>query len=206
MPSSSSFIKDYIGILLFLIFEVILFCFVIQVGYIPSESMTPTIPAKAVYVGLRLDHSYQRGEIVTFYSQEYKKDMIKRIVGVGGDTITFSNGQVLVNGNVQDEPYLSDSISTASPQVSFTVPDGCVFLLGDNRTNSLDARYWQHPYISTQDIKSAFLLYIPIPTEKSNPVFYLIVFGIAIVIGILTLLVDRFRRSIHPTATKENIK
>lgn len=67
---------------------------------------------------------------------------VKRIVGMPGDTVDIKNGEVLVNGEVLDEPYYDGvtGITDYSTEYPFTVSDGCVFVMGDNRPNSKDSR------------------------------------------------------------------
>ena len=76
-----------------------------------------------------------------------------------GDVIEFKDGYVVINGQYTDESdYLDESVETYSlTNETFTVPDGSYFLLGDNRENSYDARYWASPYISADDILGKYM-------------------------------------------------
>jgi len=127
----------------------------VQAFYIPSASMEPTLQ-----VGDRVlvnkwsyrIHDVNRGDIVVFSKppteQSDIKDLIKRVVGLPGETVTIDNNHVLINGQVLDESYLPDGTLTqpvgtygCAPANPCVVPDGSVFVMGDNRTNSKDSRY-----------------------------------------------------------------
>jgi signal peptidase I len=94
----------------------------------------------------------QRGDIIVFrFPEDEEKDFIKRIVGTPGDTIQLRNKAVLVNGVVLDDKSFTQRIDpgvidgTINPRDNFgpvTVPDGAYFVMGDNRDQSLDSRFW----------------------------------------------------------------
>lgn len=142
----------------------ITFHFFLMMARIPSESMEPTIMVHDWTIGDRnaySDEAPQRGDIVNFYQAEEDTIMVKRVIGLPGETVSFENDRVHINGEELDESaYLDDDVLTECDE-TFTVPDGCVFLLGDNREVSLDARYWENPYISYEDIKCQVNVIIP---------------------------------------------
>ena len=83
------------------------------------------------------------------------KDLIKRVIGLPGETVELRDGKVFIDGEELDEPYLPEGTRTdpADPsRDTFVVPDDCVFVMGDNRGASRDARYWQHPCVPEGDI------------------------------------------------------
>jgi signal peptidase I len=83
----------------------------------------------------------QRGDIIVFRSPvDPTKDFIKRVIGVPGDTVEVRGGQVYVNGNAIDEPYIRDRAPYIAPRQ--VVPPGHYFVLGDNRPNSSDSHVW----------------------------------------------------------------
>ena len=92
----------------------------------------------------------------------------QRVIGLPGDTVSFSGGYVYINGQRLEEEYLDQQGGTISPdQSSFTVPEGCLFFLGDNRSGSNDARYWEESYIPVGNVKARVLLAISLTGGSS---------------------------------------
>ena len=87
--------------------------------------------------------------------------MVKRIIALGGDTvdIDFETGAVTLNGAVLEEPYISAPTTTGyDVEFPVTVPEGCVFVMGDNRPRSLDGRSTEVGFIDERDILGKVLL------------------------------------------------
>lgn len=129
-----------------LVLALILRTFVIQAFWIPSGSMIPTLePGDRVLV-LKFWYSLpklepKRGQIVVFkYPVDPRRDFVKRVIGVPGDTVEIRNGTVFVNGAELFEPYVKNHDSYNMEQI--IVPDDKYFCLGDNRPNSQDGRFW----------------------------------------------------------------
>lgn len=123
-------------------------------AYVPTGSMIPTImPEDRLFVTYLHDLStLERGDIVVFNSREYGNCFVKRLIGLGGETVVIeSDGSVWINGEYLEEPYVIYPETSLESQ-RFEIPEGSYLFLGDNRQNSLDARYWQEPYISAQDV------------------------------------------------------
>ncbi|MGG6269078.1 signal peptidase I [Leptolyngbya sp. AN03gr2] len=123
--------------------------FVAEVRYIPSESMIPTLQVGDRIIVEKLSYrlrSPQRNDIVVFSatpelrSQNLKDDLIKRVIGLPGDTIRVQSGKLFLNGKPIAEPYLQ-----ASPNYNYgpaIVPQNRYFVLGDNRNHSYDSHLW----------------------------------------------------------------
>lgn len=132
-----------------LLVAVLIKTFLFQAFYIPSGSMEPTLrPGDRVLVNkLSYDlHAIHRGDIVVFKRPPAEandptiKDLIKRVIGLPGDTISGHDGQVYINGNALKESYLPRGTATSDFPPS-TVPKDQYFVMGDNRGNSKDSRY-----------------------------------------------------------------
>ncbi|WP_344442337.1 signal peptidase I [Kitasatospora nipponensis] len=110
---------------------------------VPTGSMAPTIAAGDTVLARKVDGgAVGRGDIVVFRDQAWGGEtLVKRVVGVGGDTVVCCDAQhrLTVNGTSIDEPYLAPSTVPVSP-FSAVVPAGRLFLLGDNRIGSQDSR------------------------------------------------------------------
>ncbi|MCX4670314.1 signal peptidase I [Streptomyces sp. NBC_01381] len=110
---------------------------------VPTGSMTPTIGAGDRVLAQRIDGSeVRRGDVVVFRQASWGDlPMVKRVVGVGGDRISCcTDGKLVVNGKQVAEPYLPDGAGVAATGIpATTVPKGRLFLLGDERSGSLDS-------------------------------------------------------------------
>ena len=120
----------------------ILFTFAFRVVNVDGSSMKPTLHNKDKIVVSTVGYEPQKGDIVVISETESMNEpLVKRIIAVGGDTvdINFTTGVVTVNGNEEDYTH---ELTTQQFDIAFpiTVPEGTVFVLGDNRGNSLDSR------------------------------------------------------------------
>lgn len=119
----------------------ILFRFVLGVGWVSGVSMQPTYRDGTMVVHFRLAKSYRVGDVasVKMPSGEY---YIKRVVAVAGDTVELIDGRVYVNGVAETGAYVNGETLPQGEGVSYplTVPNGRIFVLGDNRVDSVDSR------------------------------------------------------------------
>ena len=138
--------------------------FIVEAFYIPSESMVPTLEVgDRVFVNKFIYRfaEPERGDIVVFESIEgSEQDLIKRVVAVPGDTVAVQNGVLFVNGQPQEEPYVNDALPDGSFFGPTTVPEDSVFVMGDNRGNSRDSRFFGPVSISNVE-GEAFLTFWP---------------------------------------------
>jgi signal peptidase I len=111
---------------------------------VPTDSMAPTVSAGDRVLALRIDgDEVRRGDVVVFSDPVWgDAPMVKRIVGVGGDTVACctEEGLLSVNGEPVEEPYLDEESRTSPQEFSAEVPEGELFLIGDHRLDSLDSR------------------------------------------------------------------
>jgi len=121
--------------------------FLLQAFYIPSLSMSPTLELQDRVLVNKLSydlHDINRGDVVVFRSPKTNdsetKDLIKRVVGLPGETIESQGGQVLIDGIALAEGYLQPGIDPGPPVERQVIPQGHVFVMGDNRSQSKDSR------------------------------------------------------------------
>lgn len=178
-----SLVREYVeAILIALVLALFIRTFIVQAFKIPSGSMEPTLLIgdhllvnKFIY-GIKNPftgetwvsiHKPEHRDIIVFkYPVNPDQDFIKRVIGVEGDTVEMIDKKLLVNG----EPFVVDSAvyrdhkiipSGAQPRDNFgpiTVPEGSLFVMGDNRDNSYDSRFWK--FVKLTEVKGkAFILY-----------------------------------------------
>ncbi len=129
---------------------------------VPTGSMENTIMTKDRILALRTSYwfdSPERGDVVVFRypdDPEQKILYVKRVIGVGGDTVEVKDGDVYVNGVVQEEPYIKEV--TEGNFGPYEVPEGRYFMMGDNRNRSLDARYWENKFVEEDAILGKVVL------------------------------------------------
>jgi signal peptidase I len=122
--------------------------FLLQAFYIPSLSMAPTLKVNDRVLVNKLSydlHEVNRGDLVVFESPPNEgsqtKDLIKRVIGLPGETVESRDGQIYINGQVLEEPYLGPDVTTG-PLEKVTVPADHLWVMGDNRPNSRDSRFF----------------------------------------------------------------
>ena len=158
---------EYVKMIIFvLIFVLVVNNFLIINAKIPSPSMEDTIMTGDRIFGNRLAYVFgdpQRFDIVIFrYPDDESQLFIKRIIGLPGETVEIIDGKVYIDGS---ETPLDDSFTPETPTGNYgpyTVPENCYFMLGDNRNNSKDSRFWQNTFVERDAILGkAVLKYFP---------------------------------------------
>ncbi|WP_128977507.1 signal peptidase I [Streptomyces roseicoloratus] len=111
---------------------------------VPTDSMTPTLDVGSKVLAERVDGAdVKRGDVVVFQDPLWGDvPMVKRVVGVGGDTVACcgAGGRLTINGTPVDEPYLQAGKMVSRENFTASVPEGSLFLLGDERHTSMDSR------------------------------------------------------------------
>jgi signal peptidase I len=174
--------------------------FVVQAFKIPTGSMennlligdhllvnkfvfAPTL-GRAEQTLLPID-TIRRGDVIVFkYPEEPERDFIKRVIGLPGETLELRNKQVFINGKALDEPYVHflvppDQTASDDEETDFdvrrrygpvTVPQGHYFMMGDNRDNSQDSRYWG--FLPREYVKGrALFVYFSFNDEPTSGIF-----------------------------------
>ncbi len=130
--------------------------FILLNAKVPSGSMENTIMTGDRLFGFRLSYLFsdpERGDIVIFkYPDDESINYIKRIIGLPGETVTIKKGTVYINGSPLKEDYLKEEWLIANDGMEFQVPEGYYFMMGDNRNNSKDSRYWNNTYVARDKI------------------------------------------------------
>ena len=148
-----NFFNDWIvPVVIAVVIAILINKFLIYKVYIPSSSMEPTLNVGDRLLVTRVynPEKLHRGDIVVFDSDELNETVIKRLIGLPGDTIKIDGTSVYVNGKKLDEPYVKYQMDSYG---IYKVPEGKYFFLGDNRANSNDSRFWKNPYISGDKIR-----------------------------------------------------
>ena len=115
---------------------------------VPTESMEPTIMPGDRLIGSKLSYRFgepERGDIITFHGPEGSGSyLVKRIVGLPGETVTIVSGEVFIDGESVPlmEEYINPDETPTGDCGPYVVPEGCYFVMGDNRNHSYDSRYW----------------------------------------------------------------
>jgi signal peptidase I len=143
-----------------LLIAVLIKAFLFQAFYIPSDSMVPTLKTNDRVIVNKLSyhmHSVHRGDIVVFTTPKGPdgkpidptiKDLVKRVIGLPGDVISAKSGHILINGKAIRESYLRTGMQTSCESFAAQcfplgpIPAHHYFVMGDNRDNSRDSRYF----------------------------------------------------------------
>jgi signal peptidase I len=185
-------IREFIeGIIAAVLIALLITTFIVKMYKIPSRSMVPTLLVgdqlvvnKFIY-GIKIPYfrntilsitDPQRGDIVVFiYPQDRSLDFIKRVIGTGGDKIEIKDKKIFINGKVFTDNigiYSDKMIYPASlqPRDNFgpvTVPKGSLFVMGDNRDESMDSRFWG--FVDLKDVQGkAFIIYWSWNPDEQN--------------------------------------
>lgn len=129
--------------------------FVAMLAYVPTGSMKPTIFEGDRILVLRYLHnsSFNRGDLVVFSGKSVineNKLLVKRVIGLPGETVSIKDGVVYINAVPLQEDYVKNNMNFN--MTDLVIPEGEYFVLGDNRINSYDARYWDVKTVKQADI------------------------------------------------------
>ena len=141
---------------------VLVFSFFFRIIQVDGASMVPTLQNGDKLIVWGAGYEPQRGDVVIVDSYTaYGKPLVKRVIAKGGDTISidYASGIVTVNGEVLDEDYIAEPTYLGyDVEFPYTVPEGTVFVMGDNRNNSTDSRDTRVGCVDERDIMGAAVL------------------------------------------------
>jgi len=158
-------IKNIEGIIIAILIALFIRAFVVQAFHIPSGSMEPTlVPGDYIlvnkfiygiripYINIRLFYYKQpkRGDVIVFmYPKDPSKDFIKRVIAIQGETVQIIAGKIYIDNTLIPDPWAyfdknepPGFISAVENFGPVVVPEGSLFVMGDNRNNSEDSRFW----------------------------------------------------------------
>lgn len=174
----SSNVYDWVSsIIIAVIAVVVLLTFCFRLIDVDGQSMEPTLINTDKVVVTNLFYTPNDGDVVVIsHAEHYDKPLVKRVIATEGQSlkIDFATNQVFVDGELVDEPYIQGYIKEGDAQIPEIIPEGKVFVMGDNRPNSLDSRYEEIGLIDEDSIigKAQFVI---IPHTYKNgsltPVF-----------------------------------
>ena len=173
MSSLGEDAKDWgISIVAAVVMALLIRTFIVELYIVDGPSMRPTLQHEERLVVSKFIYKIrnpEKGEILIFrYPRDPSRDFIKRVIAVGGDTIEIKEGRVYVNDQMLKEDYILEKTRTEYPKV--TVPEGTVFVMGDNRNNSDDSRFADVGFVPLDLIKGkAMLVFWPFDNFKSLP-------------------------------------
>ena len=166
MSSLGEEAKDWIvSIATAIVLALIIRTFIVELYLVDGPSMRPTLQSAERLVVNKFIYRFrepQRGEILVFqYPRDPRRDFIKRVIAVPGDTIEIKDGQVYVNSQLMNEPYILSKTRGDYPLAE--VPAGHIFVMGDNRPVSIDSRSTSVGCIAEENIiGKVFLRVFPV--------------------------------------------
>lgn len=142
--------------------------FVIINADVPTGSMENTIMPGDRLIGNRLAYLKEgpkRGDVVIFHYPDDEEDLyVKRVIGLPGETVVIEDAKVYIDGNEEPlaEDYLKEEWVAATGPYTFLVPEDSYLVMGDNRNDSWDARFWSNTYVARKKILGkASVIYWP---------------------------------------------
>lgn len=144
---------------------ILIITFVFTMVIVDGRSMQHTLESGDKIVVTKMGYQPKDGDVIVVGKSEegYSKPIVKRVIATEGQTlkIDFENQQVIVDGKVLDEPYISSETIEGTAEIPEVIPEGYVFVMGDNRYISMDSRYKDIGLVNVDDIvgKAVFVVF-----------------------------------------------
>ena len=169
--STAEEIKDWVvSIVIAVALAMFIRTFIVELYVVDGPSMRPTLESEERLVVNKFIYRLrppEKGEVLVFqYPRDPSRDFIKRVIATPGDTIEIREGRVLVNDQLLTEDYILEKTRSEYPKS--TVPEGRIFVMGDNRNNSEDSRFADVGFVPYDLIKGkAMIVFWPISAYKT---------------------------------------
>ncbi len=166
-------VKDWVmSIAIAVVAALLIRTFIVELYVVDGPSMRPTLQHdERLVVNKFIYHlrAPEKGEVIIFrYPRDPSRDFIKRVIATAGDTIEIKDGHVYVNDQLLREDYILEKTRTEYPKV--TIPEGTIFVMGDNRNNSEDSRFPDVGFVPLDLVKGkAVLIFWPTSEIKTLP-------------------------------------
>lgn len=151
------------SILVAIVLALVIRAFLVEVFLVQGQSMMPTLSDRERLIVSKVQYYFRtpdQGEIIVFEASD-DRDFIKRVIGVAGDEVRIDVDGVFVNGLILPEPYVLEN--AREPYGPVVVPQDSIFVLGDNRNNSMDSRHPSVGFVSLEKLKGkAMFVFWPV--------------------------------------------
>ncbi len=152
-----------------LVVGILVFMFLVRVVNVDGSSMWPTLHHGDMILTTNFLYTPKNGDVVVFQTDTYGSEpLVKRIIATGGQTVRIDpvTGDVYVDGKLLSEPYIADAIENPGDFTEeTTVPEGCLFLMGDNRNHSTDSRDGRIGFVDERCVIGKVLMVV-FPSDK----------------------------------------
>ena len=170
LPNVLTYTGFAVAIVVAVVLAFVIRQFIVELYVVDGPSMRPTLQSRERLVVNKFIYRFrppEKGEVLVFqYPRDPSRDFIKRVIATPGDTVEIREGRVLVNAQILTEDYILEKTRSEYPKS--TVPEGRIFVMGDNRNNSEDSRFADVGFVPYDLIKGkAMLVFWPISAYKT---------------------------------------
>ena len=155
-PFTKGFIEQLELVVIFFAIIILAFSFICKSCMVDGDSMLNTLHHQDRVIVWNLFYKPDYGDIVVIHDNDnLNKPIVKRVIGLPGETVEIKNGAVFIDGDPIKETYLKEPMR--GEYGPYVVPEGSYFMLGDNRNSSQDSRKWKNTFLKEEDIMAKVL-------------------------------------------------